>query len=73
MARNITSVSVRWDDQDGATPGWYAEAKDADGVTVTDSQKISFPLNVDEFAREDQGPLTDALADLYPESRILID
>ena len=36
----ITTLYYYWDDQPGVEPGWYVQARDAEGRVRDDSMKI---------------------------------
>lgn len=64
-AETITRVTYRWDDQPGVTPGWYAETWD-DRRIIDDSQKVWFPVTVDDYGHDQEGALRDALCEAFP-------
>lgn len=65
----ITRVTCRWDDQPGVNPGWYCESHDADG-RVDDSQKVWFPVSVDDYGHDEADDLRAALAEAFPAAEI---
>lgn len=69
-AAEITRVTYRWDDQPGVEPGWYCESWDGDRM-VDDSQKVWFPVTVDDFGRDQAGELADALREAFPGAEIV--
>lgn len=71
-ATQIESLRYRWDDQFGVTPGWYCECRVDDRI-VSDSVKIDFPLNVDDFGRDDESDLREALAAAFPNASLYYD
>lgn len=64
----IATVTYRWDDQPGVTPGWYCESRDENGRTVDDSQKIWWPIDVDQFGEDERAELAQALRDAFPDA-----
>jgi uncharacterized protein (TIGR02996 family) len=68
----ITRVTCRWDDQPGVEPAWYCESWAADRM-VDDSQKVWFPVAVDDYGRGDADDLSAALAEAFPGAEIVID
>lgn len=68
-ATRITRVTYRWDDQYGVEPGWYCVAWDGD-TSLYDSQKVWFPVEVDEFGRHLLPALRKALATAFPGATI---
>jgi len=58
-------VLAHWDPVP-QNPGWYVEVWDQEGRYETDSMKIWFPLDVDEFMRADSLELSEALQRCYP-------
>jgi hypothetical protein len=67
----ITKVTCRWDDQPGVQPGWYCETWIGDTL-VDDSQKVWFPVNVDDYGRDETAELKSALREGFPEAEIVI-
>lgn len=61
----IIRVTYRYDDQAGADAGWYCESYDPDGFH-DDSQKIWFPVAVDDFSRDQEAELVAALTEAFP-------
>jgi hypothetical protein len=71
---DITRVTYRWDDQLGVEAGWYVEtwAVDDDGCKMAeDSQKIWFPVVVDDFGHDQEDELVAALLYAYPSAEIV--
>ena len=68
---SVTRVICRWDDQAGVKPGWYCETIDVAGAR-DDSQKVWFPVDVDEFGIDDVAELVDALQGAFPGAKIII-
>lgn len=64
----ITRVTYRWDAQKGVEPGWYVQAW-AGERWADDSQKVSFPVDVDEI--ESERELRGALAEAFPGAEIV--
>lgn len=62
---DIAKISYHWDMQ-GDTSGWYVTARDSSGQIVDDSEKVWFPVEVDEFTAEQSEELTAALAAAFP-------
>jgi hypothetical protein len=63
-------VRAHWDDQQGVEPGWYVQVFDEDpetgaGYVVTDSVKVTFPVEVENFDRSEADDLAAALAEHY--------
>jgi hypothetical protein len=69
-ATEITKVTFRWDDQAGVEPGWYCESWDGDKM-VDDSQKVWFPVPVDDFRHGQADELAAALRDAFPGAEIV--
>ena len=63
-------ISLHWDDQAGVEPGWHAEVHAADGGTITDSQKVDFPVDVDDFDEDSRADLEAALLEAFPGATI---
>ena len=57
----IGTVRAYWDDEN---PGWYVQAIEYGGI-VTDPQKITFRVDVDEFAATQVQSLRAALEDKF--------
>ncbi len=66
----ITRVTYRWDDQAGVEPGWYCESYAGD-ERVDDSQKVWFPVAVEDYGRDEADGLTAALAEAFPGAEIV--
>lgn len=64
-----TTVRVRWDDQAGVEPGWYVDTYGDDGF-IDDSQKVWFPVVVDDYGKDDIGGLLLALKGAFPDATI---
>ena len=58
------TVRAYWDTTDEENPGWYVQVIEY-GEIVTDSQKITFPVDVDEFAATQVQNLRAALEDEF--------
>lgn len=61
----VTRVTYRWDDQPGVEPGWYCESFDSGGPR-DDSQKVWFPVRVDDFGESEGPELAGALQAAFP-------
>ena len=61
----VTKVSYRWDDQFGVEPGWFVETWDGCEF-ADDSQKVWFPVAVDQFDRDQEQDLVAALREAFP-------
>ena len=66
----ITRVTYRWDDQCGVEPGWYAETY-MGREQIDDSQKVWFPVVVDDFGRDDFDGLEAAMREAFPGAEIV--
>jgi hypothetical protein len=66
----ITRVTYRWDDQPGVEAGWYAESWAGD-ERIDDSQKVWFPVSVDDYDRAEADELEAALREAYPAAEIV--
>ena len=67
---DITRITYRWDDQPGVEAGWYCQSYDADGF-CDDSQKVWFPVSVDDYAEDEQAELVAALKEAFPNAEIV--
>lgn len=67
----ITRVTYRWDDRLGVEPGWYVETW-ADREFVADSQKVWFPVAVDDFGRGDSAELVTVLRCAFPSAGLVL-
>jgi hypothetical protein len=61
----ITKVTCRWDDQAGVTPGWYCESYKGDEM-ADDSQKVWFPVDVEDYSQGQRSELRTALKEAFP-------
>lgn len=66
MVPDVSRVRYWWDDRQGVEAGWYCETYDADGDLRDDSQKVWFPVSVDEFAHNQADELEAALKEAFP-------
>lgn len=64
--RKATNIRLFWDDQPGVTPGWYAEIQDQKGQCITDSVKVDFPFDVDDYGLQNEGELKGKLLEHFP-------
>lgn len=69
MTADITRVTYRWDAPHGVEPGWYAESW-ADTEMIDDSQKVWFPVPVDDYGRDEADDLEAALREAFPGAEI---
>ena len=64
-------ITVRWMDATaGATAGWHAELAEG-GRVVSDSEKVSFLVDVDEYEHDELPELLAALVEAYPDAEIV--
>ncbi|MBA2883070.1 hypothetical protein HNR65_003427 [Desulfosalsimonas propionicica] len=63
-------IYCHWDTQ-GDTVGWYCEVTE-NGMTVDDSMKAWFPVNVDDFTADQADALEKALVENFPGHEITI-
>jgi hypothetical protein len=66
----ITRVTYRWTDQTGVTPGWYCETWSGSQM-VDESQKVWFPVDVEDFLKEEEAQLVESLREAFPEAEII--
>jgi hypothetical protein len=67
---DITRVTYRWDDQPGVEAGWYCQSF-AGNEFRDDSQKVWFPVSVDDFGRDEADELVAALSEAFPAAEIV--
>lgn len=72
MTTTITRLRCKWDNRPGVEPGWYIETFDGGGNFAGDSQKVWFPVQVDEFGPDQEAALVEALREAFPSSDITI-
>ena len=65
----IDTLRYWLDNQVGVTPGWYVQAWGA-GKFLCDSQKVWFPVDVDDFGPVEEEELVAALKDEFPDATI---
>jgi hypothetical protein len=70
--QKITTVHARWWIYGPQRRGWYAELRVGDRV-VTDSQKIDFPVSVEDYDRDEADELAAALREEYPDAEIIVE
>ena len=68
--KRVAILRVRWDETDAANTGWYCEAVGEDGELREDSLKLWFPVRVDDYSRDEEAALIDALRKAYPDAQI---
>jgi len=68
--KTVQKLTVYWDEQDPAQPGWYVEFRDERGDIIADSMKIWFPLEVDWYGEDQRGELIADLREAYPDATI---
>lgn len=65
-------IEGTWRRQLGGTAGWHVEVIDiSDGSVVTDSEKVSFPINVDRFGEYQGAELQAALIAEYGDYAVI--
>jgi len=67
----IARVTCRWDDRPGVVPGWYCETYDAADQMVDDSQKVWFPVAVDDYRADEYADLRADLRAAFPGAEII--
>ena len=66
---SVTRIALRWDAQPGAEAGWHCEAFSGERLVI-DSQKISFPVDVECYDDEERDELVEALTGAFPGAAI---
>jgi hypothetical protein len=61
---NAHQIDLRWDN------GWYVCVFDESGDVLVDSQKIWFPVDLDEFTLDERKDVIAALSEAYPDAII---
>lgn len=64
-------IRLYWDNQAGVEPGWYAEVlgryEEGDHWEhLTDSMKVGFPVDLDEYTEEQEDEVRAALLEEFP-------
>lgn len=65
-------INVWWCTNDPSNPGWYGEVRNEEGQVIDDTMKIWFPVDVDQFGRQESQKLTDALCEAFPDHEICV-
>lgn len=60
-------ITYYWDDST-ANEGWYVEIVSPDGETIIDSAKVWFPIDVDQYCRDEGDQLASDLRVAYPDA-----
>jgi len=63
------AITYRYDTTDRASPGWYAEVwtgSGDDARIVEDSMKVTFRVNMDDYAEGSSDDVRAALVAAYP-------
>jgi hypothetical protein len=68
---DVTRVTYRWDDQPGVDAGWYCQSFDEGNELMDDSQKVWFPVNVDNYGEDEEDELVEALQEAFPHAEIV--
>lgn len=63
-----TRITIVWDTTDPNNHGWYVQCLDAEGCVITDSVKVTFPIDVKGYDRVND--LAEALAGEFPGTNI---
>jgi len=63
------TLTIYWDEQDPAQPGWYVEVRQGNDI-IADSMKIWFPIEVDWYGENDKADLVADLREVYPDATI---
>lgn len=66
--REATLIKYRWDAQAGVEPGWYCESYNEAGEMIDDSQKVWWPIDVDQYETEPE--LVAALHRAFPDAAV---
>lgn len=65
-----TRVTYRWDNRPGVEPGWYCQSYTGNHTFCDDSQKVWFPVNVEDFSADDRAELDAALRAAFPNAEV---
>lgn len=64
-----TRIRFWWDENDPNNPGWYAVVSEGNHV-IDDSQKVWFPVDVDDYGQDEGEELAVALQAAFPDAEI---
>ncbi len=68
---DVTRVTYRWDDQPGFdAAGWYCQSFE-DNQFMDDSEKVWFPVRVDNYSEDEEDELVEALQEAFPNAKIV--
>lgn len=67
---DVTRVTYRWDDQPGIDAGWYCQSFEGNEY-MDDSQKVWFPVSVDDYGEDEAGEMVEALQEAFPNAEIV--
>lgn len=66
-------IKAWWCTKDPKNVGWFAEESKIDGAYIGDSQKITFPVDLDKFSRDEHEELASVLCEAFPDHAIVIE
>lgn len=68
-------IKLYWDAPVGVTAGWFAELEgkrpEGEWMTLDDSQKVGFPVDLDEFTEDQESEAKAALLEAFPGARFV--
>ena len=67
---DVTRVTYRWDVQPGIDAAWYCQSFEGREF-VDDSEKVWFPLSVDNYGEDEADELVEALQEAFPNAEIV--
>jgi hypothetical protein len=72
MMNEFPKVKAHWSEVPDSIPGWFAVEYDRNDEVVSDSQKVSFPVDLDGIERSDRQTVINLLADAFPDHEIYV-
>jgi hypothetical protein len=69
MVPDVSCVRYWWDNT-GLEDNWYCETYDAEGDRIDDSQKVWFPVKVDDYGPDQDNELETALREAFPGAEV---
>lgn len=72
MSNTRRNLDAHWSVSDPKNPGWYIEETDENNRYLSDSMKIWFPIDVDQYGEEEGDELLDEMRKVFPNHNLKI-
>jgi len=67
----VVKIRINWDEQESDNEGWYVECLNDEGMCIVDSEKVWFPVDVDDFGKDQLDELVEALHAQWPDAEVV--